>query len=988
MASPLGKLSIRVRNKALSRAHVRVVEARERKTVEQELEKAVEKGEKMERGGGVTAGFGGVEIGLEANRGTEIREKTEEKSFVRIEYGKLKESSDWTTIDPGRDATLSSFEWTYISIVIEDSAYQLLNQLIHPEEHPNGIAIIRANPPYVSLLAETIEAANIEAKEAAFRLNNVATKLVLTSKSMARGVSVGLEKKKGREAHEEADASQLWIWQMDTFCPKDAFRLVPKAFPDKTLAVSPLMGNKLVVASPTAKTDAMNTKGEAKFEQWIMETAEMQDIFQPMAGALCGSLCCQPSKEQLLVSPDIQFEQGNEERRGSSKFDDETVSLKCVGLPDCVVGVKTSGNIKSLVLMKKDRGVPMEALWCCSQPTKTVSLFEACAEGHKEAVLQIIKAKGIKCLQEADEEGFTPLHYAAQNGHEDICRDIVLKGGKDLIKKQTKVQGEPTVLHLAAKKGRMKVVTILLELGGVDLLTLKDPQGDTPFHNAALAGHVGVLKAMHAKGGRPLLDQQGWYGNCAIHWAAQKGHVDAVNLFMEWGGIQKELQRRDKDDSAPFHMAAYFGHVGVLRAMHAKRGNALLDQQGKFGFFAIHWAACSAAYNGHVGAVNLLMELGRIAELSKRDGNNNTPFHIAAMNGQVAVLMAMHAKGGRPLLDQHSNSGDFAIHWAAYYGHLDAVNLFMELGGTAELSKRDGNNDTPFHVAARGGHVGVLRAMHAKGGNALLEQQGQGGFYPIHLAAGKGHVDAVNLLVELGGRKELDKRNENNNTPFHSAAMNGHVAVLKVMHAKGGNRLLDQQGAGGFYVIHLAAQQGHVDAVNVLMELGGIAELGKRDGVNDTPFHKAAFVGHVDVLKAMHAKGGNTLLDQQGTFGYYAIHIAAQEGHVDAANLLVELSGIAELSKRDKDNATPFHVAALDGHVGVLKAMHAKGGNGLLDQQDDVREEEAWKGHVEAVKLLVSWGGVQMPSKKTNKGKTPLDMAESDEMRKLLNSYR
>ena len=36
---------------------------------------------------------------------------------------------------------------------------------------------------------------------------------------------------------------------------------------------------------------------------------------------------------------------------------------------------------------------------------------------------------------------------------------------------------------------------------------------------------------------------------------------------------------------------------------------------------------------------------------------------------------------------------------------------------------------------------------------------------------------------------------------------------------------------------------------------------------------------------------------------------------------------------------TPFHIAALTGHVAVLKAMHAKGGNGLLDQQGVVRGE-------------------------------------------------
>uniref|UniRef100_A0A7S1K285 Uncharacterized protein n=1 Tax=Vitrella brassicaformis TaxID=1169539 RepID=A0A7S1K285_9ALVE len=455
MASPLGKLSIRVRNKALSRAHVRVVEARERKTVEQELEKAVEKGKKMERGGGVTAGFGGVEIGLEANRGTEIREKTEEKSFVRIEYGKLKESSDWTTIDPGRDATLSSFEWTYISIVIEDSAYQLLNQLIHPEEHQYAIALRRANPPYVSLLTDTLEVANIEAKQKPFRLNNLTTKLVLTVvETMARGTSVALQEKVSREPHEEADPSQLWIRQIDTFCPKGAFRLVPKAFPDQTLAVSPLMDNKLVLNVPTAKTDCKDCKGEAKYEQWTMVATETQDIVQPTTeGGWCSLFCCQPCRDQLPVSTDMESGQGTEERRGSSKFDEETVTIKCVGLPDHMMSVQTAGKGSGLMMAKKHESVPMEALWRCSQPivaekgqdvlpvaTEEMTLFEACAQGNRDAVMRVISVNGVECLQETDEEGFTALHYAAQNGHVDIVKEIVAQGGTDLIKKKTIVQ--------------------------------------------------------------------------------------------------------------------------------------------------------------------------------------------------------------------------------------------------------------------------------------------------------------------------------------------------------------------------------------------------------------------------------------------------------------------------------------------------------------------------------------------------------------------
>mmetsp|Transcript_7740 Transcript_7740/g.19005 ORF Transcript_7740/g.19005 Transcript_7740/m.19005 type:complete len:125 (-) Transcript_7740:915-1289(-) len=114
--------------------------------------------------------------------------------------------------------------------------------------------------------------------------------------------------------------------------------------------------------------------------------------------------------------------------------------------------------------------------------------------------------------------------------------------------------------------------------------------------------------------------------------------------------------------------------------------------------------------------------------------------------------------------------------------------------------------------------------------------------------------------------------------------------------------------------------------------------------------------------------------------------MAADKGHVDAVNLLVELGGTNELDRRTQNNSTPFIIAAMFGQVAVLRAMHAKGGN--LDQQNEDGNFPihlaAWKGHVETVKVLVSFDGVQMLSNKNNAGKTPLDMAQSDEMRKLL----
>uniref|UniRef100_A0A7S1P7G4 Uncharacterized protein n=1 Tax=Vitrella brassicaformis TaxID=1169539 RepID=A0A7S1P7G4_9ALVE len=469
----------------------------------------------------------------------------------------------------------------------------------------------------------------------------------------------------------------------------------------------------------------------------------------------------------------MQFEQ--RQRRGSSKFDDHYVALKCFGSSDHVISAKASGKGKGLVMAKAENGVPIEALWKCSRPTKKMSLFEACAEGNKEAVLRAIKAKGVKCLEETDEEGFTPLHYAAQNGHEVIVREIVAKGGKGLIKKQTKVMNEPTVLHLAVGKGHVAIVTALLDVGGADLLTtLIDKNLRTAFLLAAWMCHLDAMRAMYAvmekqRRGKTLLDQQARHGNYAIHYAAFKGHLAAIQQLIGWGGPE-ELDRRNKFNSTPFHKAATEGHLDAMRAMramHAKKGKPLLDQEDNDGSCAIHYAA----WKGYKAMVIQLIDWGGVGELEKKGKNQHTPFHLAAQFGQVDVMEVMYAKGGKGLLEQKGKNGMYAIHWAAVQNHVAVVKKLFEWGGAAgELERRKDNDNTAWLNAASCGHVDVMEAMYAAAGKTLLDQQNRNGYCAIHFASQKGHVEAVKLLVSWGGTEQLTtKKTTQGKTPMDLA---------------------------------------------------------------------------------------------------------------------------------------------------------------------------------------------------------------------------
>ena len=79
----------------------------------------------------------------------------------------------------------------------------------------------------------------------------------------------------------------------------------------------------------------------------------------------------------------------------------------------------------------------------------------------------------------ADQDGWTPLHWAAWIGHQDVAK-LLLDGGADL---NMVTQHGGTPLHWAANNGRKTVVQLLLERGAWP--NIRDQFGRTPLSYAS-----------------------------------------------------------------------------------------------------------------------------------------------------------------------------------------------------------------------------------------------------------------------------------------------------------------------------------------------------------------------------------------------------------------------------------------------------------------------------------------------------------------------
>ncbi|KAI1803050.1 ankyrin [Daldinia bambusicola] len=127
-----------------------------------------------------------------------------------------------------------------------------------------------------------------------------------------------------------------------------------------------------------------------------------------------------------------------------------------------------------------------------------------------------------------DDEGITPLHWAAINNQYAMCKFLIEKGA-DINKKGGESIATP--LQWAAQRSNYYTVNLLLQHGADPLIT--DAQGYNTLHISTFSGNV-LLVVLLLHQGIPV-DVADAYGHTSLMWAAYKGFPQCVDLFLRWG---------------------------------------------------------------------------------------------------------------------------------------------------------------------------------------------------------------------------------------------------------------------------------------------------------------------------------------------------------------------------------------------------------------------------------------------------------------------
>lgn len=223
-------------------------------------------------------------------------------------------------------------------------------------------------------------------------------------------------------------------------------------------------------------------------------------------------------------------------------------------------------------------------------------LLEAAKRGFYQVCKLSLKSIDGETWDYSDSEQWTALHYAAQNGYEDIVALLVVDDGSLLDSENDK--GE-TPLVLTAFSGRWKTVQVMLnreaDLSKKNSIhqTLVSQLAALPLQSCT-DGHVKTIRTLLKAG--IVADHVDNENRSALHYAAMNGNLKIAQELLSWGADLTlrdfllwtplhYVARKDKDTSeillkhkadaqacdddgwTPFHLAAQYDKVDVMEVL-------------------------------------------------------------------------------------------------------------------------------------------------------------------------------------------------------------------------------------------------------------------------------------------------------------------------------------------------------------------------------------------------------------------------------------
>ncbi|EHB11109.1 Ankyrin repeat domain-containing protein 16, partial [Heterocephalus glaber] len=294
--------------------------------------------------------------------------------------------------------------------------------------------------------------------------------------------------------------------------------------------------------------------------------------------------------------------------------------------------------------------------------------------------------------------GDTLLHCAARHGRLDILAYLVEAWGMD-IEAANRDYKRP--LHEAASMGHRDCVGYLLDRGvAVDCLKKSDW---TPLMMACTRKNLEVIQDLVEHGANPLLkNKDGWN---SFHIASREGNPLILQYLLTV--CPDAWKTESKIRRTPLHTAAMHGCLEAVKVLltRCQYEPDCKDSCGVTPFM-------DAIQCGHIDVARLLLTKHKACS-SAEDSLGAQALHRAAVTGQNEAIQFLVSDLGIDVDVRAATTGLTALHYAAKEGHTGTVQALLSLG--ADISAKDERNRSALHLACAGQHLACAEFLLQSG---------------------------------------------------------------------------------------------------------------------------------------------------------------------------------------------------------------------------------------------------------------------------------